>query len=90
MVKLKLRSGSGTTTAHGRNVTRYISHCGEMVKWTRGGKGAARWCPIRIRAVRAVRQWLGPDPGYECACRTGTRLGVAKAGLNSGVGRWSG
>jgi len=29
-IKLKLRSGSGTATAHGRNVTRFISHCEEV------------------------------------------------------------
>jgi hypothetical protein len=62
MIKLKLRSGSGTATAHGRNVTRFISHCGEVDE---GCWDAGQRCPMGYKERRTLggHGGIGSDVG---------------------------
>lgn len=80
-IKLKLRSGSGTT-AHGRNVTRFISHCDGVDE---GSKGAARWCPMRYKDNWTLGGesglWLGQGQGVKALASVGLDSVLQKRAL---------
>ena len=91
MIRLKLRSGSGTTAAHGRNVTRYISQCGEVDE---GGRGAGQWCPMRYKKIwtlgRAAKQARTWHQGTNALAVLVLDSGLLEQALILEVGRWCG